>query len=350
VRIFASIIIAAALVFAFGATNVSAASDASLCAARKNIAAGNYFKCMAKAEAKFDLNQGIGIRIRAKLKCSERLAKFYSRANGRYGANCVTSDDAPVIESDLKSIATAVTLWLRTNDGDGPIAPEIRCGPNTVLDTISSTCTGSPVTQSDTCGDGEIDSGEECDFQAFGGVTCNDYGFDRGNLDCAPGCVIDAANCYDDGNPTGSNRFDAGSDGTVMDKHLGVLWEAKWDRHRGAISERDLKFTKAGLTSVFLAVLNDTFTAMNNGEEPLGGCQPWRLPKLDELSSIAGSGMFNAQCGETPVELCLPGSDHVYWSSTEVAGDTVGMVISSGMTRILASGSKERAIGVCDPS
>jgi hypothetical protein len=349
VRIFASILIAVAILF--GATDSGAAPDARACAAKKNIAAGIYFKCMTKAEAKFDINLAVGNRVRAKRKCAERLERFYLRADNRFGANCATSADSQLIQQDLAAITDKVTQWLRSGDGPGPILPEIECGTNTFFDSVSRTCTGSPVQPPNLCGNGEIDSGEECDFQAFGGVTCDDYGFDRGNLDCAPGCFIDAGNCYDDGNPTGPNRFEVLGDGTVMDNHLGLLFEAKWDPEtdRGPISSRDLTFTKGGLTSVFLPVLNDTFSVFDNGEEPLGGCSPWRIPTLDELSSIAGSGMISTQCG-APSEICLPRSNYVYWSSTEVGGDTVGIVISSGMTRILPSGSKERAIGVCDPS
>ena len=348
-RVLASLTLAAAILF--GATNAEAASDRSLCAAKKNVAAGIFFKCMAKAEAKFDINQSVGDRVRAKRRCVERLEKFYVRADSRFGANCPTSADATIVEDDLAEISNKVSQWLRTNEGARPVGPDIECGPNTVLDTVSNTCTGAPVVPPDTCGNGEIEVGEECDFQAFGGLTCSDYGFDRGNLACASGCVIDAGDCYDDGNPTGSNRFEVRGDGTVHDNHLGLLLDAKFDRHhnRIPISERNLKFTKNGLTTVFLAALNDTFTAMNNGEEPLGGCTPWRIPTLDELSSIAGSGMIRAQCG-APIEICLPRSDYAYWSSTEIGEDTVGIVLSTGMTRILPSGSKERAIGVCDPS
>ena len=346
-RVLASLTLAAAILF--GATNAEAASGARLCAAKKNVAAGIFFKCMAKAEAKFDINLSVGDRVRAKRRCVKRLEKFYAQAESRFGANCTTSADATIMEDDLAEISNKVSQWLRSNEGDGPVGPEIECGPNTVLDTVSNTCTGAPVVPPDTCGNGELELGEECDFQAFGDATCSDYGFDRGNLDCAPGCVIDPVNCYNDGNPTGPNRFEVRNDGTVYDRLLDRLWDAKFDGQRKIISERNLKFTKHGLTTVFLAALNDTFTAMNNGEEPLGGCTPWRIPTLDELSSIAGSGMITTQCG-APLELCLPGSSHLYWSSTEVGGDTVGMVISNGMTRILPIGSEERAIGVCDPS
>ena len=344
-RIFASVIIAAALVF--GATSASAATDARLCAAKKNIAAGRYFRCMTKAEAKFDINQGIGIRIRAKRKCSERLERFYSRASERFGANCATPSDPAILEADLASIVGEVTQWLRTNDSDSPIPPDVTCGANTVYDSVSRTCTGSPVLPPNNCGNGEIDSGEECDFQSFGGATCSDYGFARGNLACASGCVIDAADCYDDGNPSGENRFEVLIDGTVRDKHLNLIWESKFDLERGPISERNLRFTTGGIHSVFLKVLNDTFSG--DGSAPLGGCSPWRLPTSGELVSVATSGMFKAQCGG-PIELCLPGGSYTYWSSTNVEADFVGVSMQTGMTKIIPNSAKESAIGVCDPS
>ncbi len=344
-RILASLIFAATLLL--GATNANAAPDAKLCSAKKNIAAGIYFKCIAKADAKFDINSSIGDRIRAKRRCSERLVKFYTRADSRFGANCATSADAAIIEGDLTAIGDMVTAWLRSAEGDKPIPPDVRCGPNTVFDNISRTCTGSPVTPPDTCGNGEIEATEECDFQAFGGVTCSDFGFDRGNLECASECRIDTSGCYNDGNPSGSNRFEVRDDDTVLDRLHNVLWEAKWDPHRTNVSIRDLKFKKGALDAVFLAVLNDTFSVFGNGENPRGGCSGWRLPTSSELSSIANSGMVSYQCG-APAELCLPRTHYVYWSSTAVGDDTLGIVLPTGMTRILPNSAEAHAIGVCD--
>ncbi len=38
------------------------------------------------------------------------------------------------------------------------------------------------------CGDGRIGPGERCDGEAFGGLTCADFGFSSGRLECAAGC------------------------------------------------------------------------------------------------------------------------------------------------------------------
>jgi hypothetical protein len=347
VRVLASLILAAAILF--GATNAEAAPDARLCAAKKNVAAGIFFKCMAKAEAKFDINQSVGDRIRAKRRCVERLEKFYVRADSRFGANCPTSADASIMEDDLAEISNKVSQWLRTNEGDGPVAPDIVCGPNTVLDTVSRTCTGAPVVPPDTCGNGEIEVGEECDFQNLGALTCSDYEYDRGNLECSEGCVVDTSGCYNDDNPTGNQRFEVLDNGTVLDRQLHVYWEGKWDPARINVSNRDLKFTKPAIDSFFLPSLNGQIGPFST---PFAGCNTWRLPRAEELISMAGTGFNRWQCSSIPLphELCRDNTRLWYWSSTAVgdSGDFVGIAIPSGETKILTAGSDERAIAVCD--
>jgi len=347
VRIFASILIAVAILF--GATDSGAAPDARACAAKKNIAAGIYFKCMTKAEAKFDINLAVGNRVRAKRKCAERLERFYLRADNRFGANCATSADSQLIQQDLAAITDKVTQWLRSGDGPGPILPEIECGTNTFFDSVSRTCTGSPVQPPNLCGNGEIDSGEECDFQNLGALTCSDYEFDRGNLECSEGCVVDTSGCYNDDNPTGNQRFEVLDNGTVLDRQLHVHWEGKWDPARINVSNRDLKFTKNATDSFFLPSLNGQIGPFST---PFAGCDTWRLPRADELISVAGTGFNRWQCSSIglPPELCRDNARLWYWSSTEVgnSGDFVGIAIPSGETKVLTAGSDERAIAVCD--
>ena len=49
--------------------------------------------------------------------------------------------------------------------------------------------------KSDHCGDGVIDSGEECDGDAFGGVTCVNLGYHGGELDCSDNCTFVRTEC-----------------------------------------------------------------------------------------------------------------------------------------------------------
>ncbi|MCA9708260.1 MAG: hypothetical protein KDK70_20585 [Myxococcales bacterium] len=49
------------------------------------------------------------------------------------------------------------------------------------------------------CGDGMVDTGEECD-SGVGGATCMDQGFPDGTLACASNCTFDTSDCHDCGN------------------------------------------------------------------------------------------------------------------------------------------------------
>lgn len=49
-----------------------------------------------------------------------------------------------------------------------------------------------------TCGDGQLNGGEQCDGNAFGGATCINQGFDMGTIDCTANCTLDTSGCMDD--------------------------------------------------------------------------------------------------------------------------------------------------------
>src|SRR5262249_41280352 len=55
------------------------------------------------------------------------------------------------------------------------------------------------------CGDGVIESGEQCDGTNLGGATCNSLGFSEGALACTGSCTYDTSNCSTcgDGNVNG---------------------------------------------------------------------------------------------------------------------------------------------------
>ncbi len=53
-------------------------------------------------------------------------------------------------------------------------------------------CSAAPST----CGNGTIDPGEDCDGEDLGGATCQDLGFDGGQLACSPNtCTYDTSGC-----------------------------------------------------------------------------------------------------------------------------------------------------------
>ena len=60
------------------------------------------------------------------------------------------------------------------------------------------------------CGDGQRQSGEECDGADLAGATCVGQGFDSGELACAAGCTFDTAGCSNV--VCGDGRVDDGED------------------------------------------------------------------------------------------------------------------------------------------
>jgi len=48
------------------------------------------------------------------------------------------------------------------------------------------------------CGNGSIDTGEDCDVDNLNGKTCNDLGYPDGQLSCRTDCRFDTNNCYSD--------------------------------------------------------------------------------------------------------------------------------------------------------
>ena len=46
-----------------------------------------------------------------------------------------------------------------------------------------------------TCGDGNVDEGEECDGENLLNLTCEDLGYGGGDLSCSDECKIDTSNC-----------------------------------------------------------------------------------------------------------------------------------------------------------
>ena len=88
---------------------------------------------------------------------------------------------------------------------------ELACNMDCTFD--ETDCANLP----DTCGDGMIDDGEECDGGELGGQTCGDAGFVAGVLGCTDSCTLDTSGCSDasicgDGEQTGGEECDDGNE------------------------------------------------------------------------------------------------------------------------------------------
>jgi hypothetical protein len=60
------------------------------------------------------------------------------------------------------------------------------------------------------CGDGVLQGGEECDGSNFGGLSCARLGFDSGSLSCTANCRIDSRACFTDDDDCGNGVIDSG--------------------------------------------------------------------------------------------------------------------------------------------
>jgi len=90
--------------------------------------------------------------------------------------------------------------------GNGEINPGEECDDGSTLnsDGCSSNCqiedgyecNGAPSVCTPLCGNNTLDDGtEQCDGNDFGNATCSDFGHNQGNLACNSNCTIDTSQC-----------------------------------------------------------------------------------------------------------------------------------------------------------
>lgn len=141
--------------------------------------------------------------------------------------------------------------------------------------------TGNDEPVLETCGDGVVDPGEDCDGDDLAGATCEDLGHYGGVLGCTEKCLFDVSLCYGycgDGVMNGPEECD-GDD-------------------LGGLTCRDLGYTDGELACTEDCMLDDSGCASCGGDERV--CD-------DECVDVSRSTQHCGACGVS----CFPRQDCV---------------------------------------
>jgi len=136
--------------------------------------------------------------------CASSLAQAQSDL-----ATCST--DLTDAQSDLADAQSA--LGTCTDDLDD-------CSGDLATCTADLTTCAADLATAAACGNGVVDSGEDCDYGDLDGATCVSEGFAGGTLACGAGCAFDTSGCW-------AQRFVDNGDGTITDHDTGLVWEKK---------------------------------------------------------------------------------------------------------------------------
>lgn len=151
---------------------VLAVTPADQCRAAKNFDAGKYAKCLKTAEKKLIGTGDMTKYGDAIAKCGDKYSAAWQKAEQKAadaGDPCPTMSDETLLKNAILADAACIASALQGN----------------------TSCLS--------CGNGSIDSGEDCDLGALGGADCSTATggtLSGGVLACGAGCVFNTTGCY----------------------------------------------------------------------------------------------------------------------------------------------------------
>ena len=283
----------------------AASTPAQKCEAGKNKAAGKFAACRQNAEAALATKGDVAKHDKAVAACAASFLGTWLKLEAKAGATCrdgAGSGNAfeKVIAGHSTNIATALT--------GGALGDLAECQND--------------LTVAQRCGNGNVESPEQCDGSNLASQTCVTKGFVAGTLRCASGCTFDTSGCF-------ASRFVDNGNGTVTDHETGLQWEQKDGVGGGAdlANPHDVDNTYTWTAVFFGKTPNGTaftdFLLRLNGASfdrvTLTGCFAghcdWRLPTVVELQTIL---LHSFPCTTSP---CIdpvfgPTVANFFWSAT----------------------------------
>lgn len=311
-----SFLTAGAILMSAPATASAAPTLAEKCEAGKNSTVGKYASCMFKAQQKLVAGGSIDTSgyEGAVRTCDEKYGGKWQDLEGKADGTCPSDGDEAGVQDFMDACIVAVEDAL----GGAPLLPDVA----TCSDSLAAAnadlaaCLAAPV-----CGNGVLETGENCEVGTLEGQTCVTQGFDGGTLACTPGCAFDTSGCY-------VSRFDASGE-TILDHQTGLEWEKK-DGVGGGVNLLDphdvdntYQWCAGGTLPAPCTNLNNPFdgnaatdflAVLNGGSTDTcyaGHCD-WRLPTAEEMAALPGPLPPEFEPHAAP--------DFGYWSSTTSTG------------------------------
>ena len=173
------------------------------------------------------------------------------------------------------------------------------------------------------CGNGVVESGEQCDGATLGGASCARLGFtgDCGSeaacihagLTCLGNCRFDYSGCTAE-SQAAVQRFVDNGNGTATDRLTGLVWELK-------CTATDCQENHDVVVKLpWQAAVTTWASALNNAQ--FAGHNDWRLPSLEELRTLLAAV---PPCATPPCPVAAWPRDETapagYWSSTSLSLD-----------------------------
>ncbi len=165
---------------------------------------------------------------------------------------------------------------------DGSCDPEYTRGDGECDTGNGENCVNSPADCCPDCGtNNQIDPGEQCDGNEFGGLTCEDFCYTGGTLTCTSSCQIDKSSC-------------TGTLPTCGDDTAGCDEECDGDDLRsmtcGSLGFGGGTLGCSATTCTFdVSSCTDRLWYLNEGFEGSGTPFGWRLAGMWEIGSPSGS-------------------------------------------------------------